>query len=300
MVRGEALPAAAHGGARCRRGWGAPPGRTTYYVVVTGNASPEDGGTDWRRLAGERNVPLNVARALWERACAAAPGDPVQAEHAFLLLLEEAEAANITQEPGRGTLADSSAREGFSLGPGKWTRVLLEQPKSPRPAPRPPETGKRPTADQLRNEILAAEKAAKDAAALLVASDPATIIQVLHEVSRGESSPVLQKVVGMAGSLVGRILSARAQASPAQASPTAESTSAAGGVTVDGVAGAGGNPVEEVASAGGSTVDGAATDAATTADGVTADGATADGATAEKISAGDPAPHGTGPGSSEA
>jgi hypothetical protein len=242
---------------------------------VTGNAAPEDGGTDWRRLAGERNVPLSIARALWERACAAASGDPVQAEHAFLLLLEEAEAANITQEPGRGTLADSSAREGFSPGPGKWTRVLIEQPKPARPAPRPPETGKKPSADQLRNEILAAEKAAKDAAALLAASDPATIIQVLHEVSRGEASPVLQKVVGMAGGLISRLISQRAKASPAPTISSAETPSA----EVTPQAASAETTSAETASAEGISAEGS------TAEGISANRASAAGVTAEGISA---------------
>jgi hypothetical protein len=204
-------------------------GRTTYHVVVTGNAPPDDGGTDWRRLADERNVPLGLARALWERAWEAASGDPVQAEHAFLLLLDDAEAANITQEPGRGTLADSSAsaRDAFSLGPGKWTRVLLEQPRQARPAPRAG-GGKRPSADELRDEIVAAEQAARDAAAMLAASDPATIIQALHEVSRGGGSAVLQKVVSMAGGVVGRLLGQRSKASPTQTSPAAEGATAEG------------------------------------------------------------------------
>ena len=86
--------------------------------------------------------------------------------------------------------------------------------------------------DQLRNEILAAEKAAKDAAALLASSDPATIIQVLSEVSRGESSPVLQKVVGLASGVVGRILAERAKAPPS--SPAEPASAEPASVTAEG------------------------------------------------------------------
>jgi hypothetical protein len=196
---------------------------------VTDDAPPDDGGTDWRRLAGERNIPLSIARALWERACAAAPGDPVQAEHAFLLLLDDAEAANISQEPGRGTLADSSAsaRDAFSLGPGKWTRVLLEKSKPAAPALRA-EAGKRPSAEQLRNEIVAADQAVKHAAAMLAGSDPATIIEALRELS-GEGSAVLQKVVSMAGGVVARILAQR----PKTAEGAAAEGAAAEGAVVE-------------------------------------------------------------------
>src|SRR5689334_24670440 len=99
--------------------------------MVAMAASSDDGGTDWRRLASDRNVAHGVARALWERARAAAQDDPVLAEHAFHVLLDEAASSNITQEPGRETLAASTAgaRDASPLGPGKWPRCLLEQPR---------------------------------------------------------------------------------------------------------------------------------------------------------------------------
>jgi hypothetical protein len=194
-------------------------------------APSDDGGTDWRRLASERNVPHSVARALWQRACAGSPDDPAQAEHAFLLMLDEAEAANLTQEPGRETLADSApdARDASSLGPGKWTRVLLEQAKparSPGVAQRGAETGKRPSAEELRNEIAAAGQAGKNAAALLAASDPATIVEALRELTGGQGAGVLQKLLTVAGSAIERMLAQQPQAPQTQTGPAVEGSNA--------------------------------------------------------------------------
>src|SRR5262249_11379175 len=160
----------------------------------------EDSGTDWRRLASDRNISHGVARALWEQARAAMPDDPAQAEHAFHILLDEAEAANLTREPGRETLADSTpgARDASSAGPGKWTRVLLEESRSARSARSPrsarsarsarstgqggaavrgAEAASKPSAEALRHEVVVAGQASKNAAAALAASDPATIIE---------------------------------------------------------------------------------------------------------------------------
>ena len=196
---------------------------------MTEDSPPDDAGTDWRRLASERNVPPAIARALWERAYAAASGDPVQAEHAFLLMLDDAEAANLTQEPGRETLTDSAlgGRDASSLGPGKWTRVLLERPKPPPVAAsrRGADVGKRPTADDLRNEILAASEAGKAAAAMLAASDPATIVEALRELAGSQGTGVLQKVMSVAGGAIERMLSHRPSAPPT-ASPAEDGTAA--------------------------------------------------------------------------
>jgi hypothetical protein len=198
---------------------------------VTAHGPPDDGSTDWRRLASDRNVSHSVARALWERARAAAPDDPVEAEHAFRLMLDDAEAANITQEPGRETLASSTpdARDASSLGPGKWTRVLLEQPKPARAAgsaPRGAEVGKQPSAEEVRDELVAAGQAGKNAAAMLAASDPATIVEALRELRDRQGPGVLQKVMSVAGDAVERILGQRSQAPQTQTGSAAQGTNA--------------------------------------------------------------------------
>jgi hypothetical protein len=188
---------------------------------MAGHAPSDDGGTDWRRLASDRNVAPGVARALWDRARAAAPDDPVQAEHAFHLMLDEAQADNITQEPGRETLASqaTSARDASALGPGKWTRVLLEQPKLAGPAgsaQRGAEVAKL-SGQGLFHELVAAGQAGKHAAALLATSDPATIVEALRQLGGLQGPGVLQKVMSVAGGAVERILSQRSPA-PSQTS----------------------------------------------------------------------------------
>jgi hypothetical protein len=186
--------------------------------VVTAHAPSEDSGTDWRRLASDRNVSYGVARALWEQARAAAPDDPVQAEHAFHVLLGEAEAANLTQEPGRETLADSTAgaRDAASAGPGKWTRVLTEQPRPAGAAVRGAETPRPRSAEALRNELVAAGQASKNAAAILAASDPATILEALRELADRQGPGALHKVMSMASGAVERLLGQGSQAPQTQ------------------------------------------------------------------------------------
>jgi hypothetical protein len=189
--------------------------------VAIDHTPSNEGNTDWRRHASDRNVSHGVARALWEHAHASAPDDPAQAEHAFHLLLEEAEAANITHEPGRETLSGSTpgARDAGSLGPGKSTRVLLEQPRPPAPAgsaPRGSETGKPRSADELRDELRAAGQAGKNAAAMLAASDPATIVEALRQLRGQPGSGVLQTLLGVAGGAVERFLAPRSQAPQTQ------------------------------------------------------------------------------------
>jgi hypothetical protein len=205
--------------------------------VVAKHASSEEGGIDWGRLASDRNVSHTVARALWERACATAPGNPMQAEHAFHVMLEEAEAANATHEPGRETLVDATpgAREASSLGPGKWTRVLLEEQKpggpagpakrgtenaAHAPAEQGAENAKQPSAEALRSQLIAAGQAGKQAAALLAASDPATIVEALRELRASASPGLLPKIMGMAGGAIERILTARGTPDPAAANRT--------------------------------------------------------------------------------
>lgn len=200
------------------------PAGKAYYLVVTRHDPSDDSGTDWRRLASDRNVSHSVARALWEQACTAAPDDPRQAEHAFQLMLDEAAAANLTQEPGRETAADSTAdaRDASSLGPGKWTRVLLEQQKLGGSAPRGAEIGKQPSAEELRDEVVAAGQAGKNAAAMLAASDRETIVEALRELRGREGSGILHKVMTVAGDAVERMLGQRSQG---QTGPAAQGTS---------------------------------------------------------------------------
>jgi hypothetical protein len=194
--------------------------------LPTKHVPPEEGGTDWRRLAADRNVSHAVARALWQRAHAASPGDPMRAEHAFHSMLEEAAAANATPEPGRETLVDATpgARDTSSLGAGKWTRVLLEEQKpgsrsgsgkratestAQAPAQRATEDGPRPSAEELRNKLVAAARASKHAAALLAASDPATIVEALRELRDRGGPGVLPQLMRVAGGAIERILDQR-------------------------------------------------------------------------------------------
>jgi len=207
--------------------------------VAARHESAEEGGVDWRRLATDRNVSHAVARALWERARATAPDDLAQAERAFHGMLEEAEAANATHEPGRETLVDATpgARDPSSLGPGKWTRVLLEDQKPGGPAgaarratenaaqasaERGTENARQPSAEELRGKLVAAEQASKDAAALLAASDPATIIEALRELRDREGPGVIQKIMTVAGSVIERILAPRLHDPQTQTAPVSE------------------------------------------------------------------------------
>jgi hypothetical protein len=194
----------------------------------------EESGFDWRRLAADRNVSHTVARALWHRAHASAPDDPMQAELAFHSMLDDAEAANATHEPGRETLVEATrgARDASSLGAGKWTRVLLEGQKpgvrtgsAPRKAESPAQasaedaaetSGQTPApapapapADELRDKILAAGRAGKNAAALLSVSDPATIVEALRELREHAGPAALQKIMQMAGGAIARMLEKR-------------------------------------------------------------------------------------------
>jgi hypothetical protein len=184
-----------------------------------------DGGIDWRRLASDRNVSLTVAKGLWERARTTTPNDPAQAGKAYEHMLEEAVHANASPEPGRETQvgAKPGAKDPASLGPGKWTRSLLEGPKpaadaaatkqksekaqsaAPAPATAGAEVAKPHTAKQLHTDLVAAVQASKNAADLLAASDPATIAEALRELQEGEPG-ILQKIMAVAGSAIERIM----------------------------------------------------------------------------------------------
>ena len=152
----------------------------------------DEGVVDWRRLASERNVSLEVARNLWERARSAAPNDPRNAERAFNQMLDAAAAANVTHEPGRETLvADKTPTDAASLGPGKSTLVLQERnlPTAPRPAN---------PIDALKQDFDAAIDATKRAVEVLAQTDPEALVAALRELTTTNRSSFLQRVVGVA------------------------------------------------------------------------------------------------------
>ncbi len=193
------------------------------------HAPSEDGGIDWRRLAADRNVSVAIASGLWERARATTPNDPAQAGRAYQHMLEEAAHANASPEPGRETLVDAKQpgaskdpKDAASVGPGKWTRSLLEGPKpaaasgpaaaaakTEKPAQDAPAAGgadaaKPHTAKQLHSDLVAAVQASKNAADLIAKADPATIVEALREL---QAEPgILQKIMSVAGSAIERIL----------------------------------------------------------------------------------------------
>src|SRR3954463_13610115 len=95
----------------------------------------ETGAFDWRRSARELEVPAEMARALYARAVRQAD-DARRAEALYLRWLSDAAAlrrAAPAPVPGRRTQVMEEAdgrsrtsRELAALGPGKWTRSLLE------------------------------------------------------------------------------------------------------------------------------------------------------------------------------
>lgn len=169
-----------------------------------------------------------VARALWEQARAAAPDDPAQAEHAFHLMLDEAQAVSATQEPGRETLAASNpgARDAGARGPGKWTRVLLEQQKAPGAAQPAADAGQKASPEDLRKQLAAAGQAGRQAAAALAASDPATILEALRDLRARQGPGVVQTLLSVAGGAVERLLAQRVQAPQANAAAAASAPGA--------------------------------------------------------------------------
>ncbi|HEY0190625.1 MAG TPA: hypothetical protein VGC42_05840 [Kofleriaceae bacterium] len=174
---------------------------------MAGPASSNEAETDWRRLASDRNVSHDLARAMWEQARDASPDDPMLAQQAYQAMLEDAEAANATHEPGRETLVGRSAspRDAGSLGPGKWTRVLLEQP---RPSAAPKVIDLKSTAAAIRSELEAAGQAGLQAAAQLAASDPDTIVEALRGLSQRQTG-IVGQLLSIATSAVERALDKR-------------------------------------------------------------------------------------------
>jgi len=182
-------------------------------------ASREEGDVDWRRIASGQRVARRCAR-VGERARSArsaAPHDLVQAERVFRQMLDGAAGANATHEPGRETLVDAKGpRDAASLGPGKVTRVLLEDrgggapgKQNNRDAPNAQGTRVRAqssaSVDNLHKDLVAAVQAGKNAVELLATSDPATIVAALGAVRSQDGSGVLQKILSVASGAIERI-----------------------------------------------------------------------------------------------
>ena len=170
-----------------------------------------DGDLDWRRLASDRNISHEVARGLWERARSSAANDPKQVERLFQHLLDDAAGAGAgaSREPGRETLVNTQGvQDPATLGPGKWTRALLEGNEARGPAG----TAKQPngiapvTVDKLYKDLAAAAQASQQLIELLKQSDPATIVEALRELRKQQGSDYLHKIIKAAGSTIERVL----------------------------------------------------------------------------------------------
>jgi hypothetical protein len=196
----------------------------------------DKGEVDWRRLASDRNISHDVARGLWAQAQAAAPQDTKQAERVFLRSLEHATAANATHEPGKETLVDAKGvKDPASLGPGKWTRVLLENndrgpagTAAKRKAPGQPDN--RPvTVEKLHKDLAAVAASSKHVIELLKNSDEATIVEALRELKEIEGPEFLKKLLTFAGGEIEKILekySPEQHAQATAAAPAPEATDA--------------------------------------------------------------------------
>jgi hypothetical protein len=206
---------------------------------VAGPEASQQATIDWRRLAADKNVAIDVARGLWEQAKAAA-ADPVTRSTLFRRLLDDAaKDPGAAQEPGRSTLVNAKGPEDpTSLGAGKTTLVLLEAQRSGATAnpadatnEAAPAQGKDataakdaataapggdankkdepptapPTVNKLRDDLVAAAEATQDAAALLATVDAATIVEALKQLRAG-SPTILQKVLTVAGAAIERML----------------------------------------------------------------------------------------------
>ena len=193
--------------------------------------SDETAAFDWARSARELDVPLELARALYVRAMRRAL-DVRRAETLFLRWLREAAAARRPASPppapGRQTRVTREARgrawpsrELERLGPGKWTRSLLESDDARLPgadevqraidllgagASQPAATA---DADgrvvALRDQLRAAAEAGHGAADALAKADPATAAAALRAL-RSQGAPFLRLVTRAAAGQVERVL----------------------------------------------------------------------------------------------
>ena len=152
----------------------------------------DEGVVDWRRLASDKNVSLDVARGLWERAQTV--GDARQAERAFTQMLDVAATANATHEPGRETLVGTrGVGDAASLGPGKSTLVLQESTLPTAPRPTNP-------VDALKQDFDDAIDAGKRAIEVLQESSPDDIVAALRALAG--NSDVVQRALSVAQRLI--------------------------------------------------------------------------------------------------
>ena len=213
----------------------------------------EAGAFDWRRSARDLDIPVEAARALYARALRQAD-DVGRAEALYLRWMRDAAALRRAKAPpstpGRktrvmheaGDRARASA-ELEALGPGKWTRSLMEAaggdasrelpgyedvhlavgalasaqraadepPVVPVASPSPSSSSSSSSSSgALRAQLRAAVEAGQGVAAALAAADPATAAEALaalrteHVASR--SAPVLRLVTEAAEGEVERVL----------------------------------------------------------------------------------------------
>ena len=184
---------------------------------------------DWRRRANQLDVPLHVARALYDRAMQRTV-DERHAEELYACWLRAAAASQAkrprTPDPGRTSLVTQEVgeaertrrlRKSGTLGVGETTRVLVEAtppslPPAPHPAGldevqrlvaalasnptlQPPVTWEPPA---LRGQLLTAAESGRGAAAVLAGADSATAAAVLRGLRdgrvHGQVAPVLRLV----------------------------------------------------------------------------------------------------------
>jgi hypothetical protein len=176
------------------------------------------GDVDWRRLANERNVSLEVARGLWSQCKRAADIDIKFAERLYVDALTEAASKNATHEPGRQTLVDAKGvKDPASLGPGKSTLVLAENydrgpagtaaksKAGPRKASAKPQPGS-VSAEKLYQDLAKAAESAKAVIELLKQSDDATIVEALRELKEIEGPEFIKQLMSVADGAIANIL----------------------------------------------------------------------------------------------
>jgi hypothetical protein len=174
---------------------------------------------DWRRLARERNVSLDVARGLWAQCQRAADIDIKLAERLYVDALTEAAGKNASPEPGRQTLVDAKGvKDPSSLGPGKSTLVLAENyDRGPagtaaksKAGPRQASAKAQPgsvSAEKLYQDLAKAAASAKAVIELLKQSDDATIMEALQELREIEGPEFIKQLMSVADGTIGAILS---------------------------------------------------------------------------------------------
>jgi hypothetical protein len=139
-----------------------------------------DHDATWRALARNSGVSEDVARLLWARAEADAANDPVKMERTFRRMLDEAKAIE--------ALATELDGVDHALStPGKWTRVLAEDPRPANPQQqRSAELG---SSARLRETLTAALASGEAAVRSVAASDATTITEAIRRL-RGNQDAI--------------------------------------------------------------------------------------------------------------